>query len=254
MKAIGFIGYGKCGTSLAYYFRDKGLKVTGFASRHDYYKEDFNFLSREALVEQSDIIFITVTDSAIFEVWEDIRRLDVGDKIICHCSGSLSSEVFTGANNVCSVHPLFAFNSRHTSGISKAMFTLEGSDNAVEVISELISYCGNKFKRITSKEKVKYHCAACFASNFVVSVCKKAFDLMQECGFSDEEARVALTPLIRNNMENILTVGCEKAITGPAVRGDMLTLKKHLDVLDNKTGNLYRELTDVILEMKEKTD
>lgn len=253
MNAIGFIGGGKCGMSLAYYFRDKGLNVTGFSSRHDN-KEDFNFLSRNALVEQSDIIFITVTDSAISQVWERIKNMNLDNKIICHCSGSLSSEVFSGAVNCCSVHPLFAFNSNHTSGISNAVFTIEGSDKAVDKISKILSVCGNSYKRITSENKVKYHAAACFASNFVVSVCKKAFDLMNECGFSDEESRRALTPLIRNNIDNILSVGCEKAITGPAIRGDILTIENHLEVLDEKTSKLYKELTDVICEMKEKTD
>ena len=36
-------------------------------------------------------------------------------------------------------------------------------------------------------------------------------------------------------MDNILKVGCEKAITGPAARGDMATVEKHIEVLDERT-------------------
>ena len=52
------------------------------------------------------------------------------------------------------------------------------------------------------------------------------------------------------NMDNILGVGCEKAITGPAARGDMATVEKHIEVLDERTSELYKELTNVIFDMK----
>ncbi|MCD8180104.1 MAG: DUF2520 domain-containing protein [Firmicutes bacterium] len=257
MSAIGFIGAGKCGMSLAYYFGSKGVNVVGFSSRSNN-TEDFEALSCEELVRASDIIFITVTDTAIPEVWNKIRHMDLTDKVICHCSGSVSSEIFKEANpeTVCSVHPMMAFNSRHTSisAISEAFFTIEGGKTAVDRLSEILSLCGNGFKVITSENKAKYHAAACFASNFVVSVCRKAFELLNECGFSEEEARAALEPLMRENMENIITVGCKNAVTGPAARGDAVTIDRHMKVLDEKTRELYRELTEVILDMEDKNE
>lgn len=87
-------------------------------------------------------------------------------------------------------------------------------------------------------------------SNFVVSVCYKATELLQECGFSKSESESALSTLMKCNMDNILKVGCEKAITGPAARGDMATVEKHIEVLDERTRELYKELTNVIFDMK----
>ena len=83
-KTIGFIGAGKCGLSLAYYFRDKGVKVSGFSVRDDFFKKaelssscgsdfDFDILPRDELVSRSDMVFITVNDASIPEVWESIR-------------------------------------------------------------------------------------------------------------------------------------------------------------------------------------
>ena len=64
---IGFIGAGKAGCSLAYYFRSKGIGVWS-SSRHA--GRDFDFLdSAHGVILKSDIIFITVTDTAIEEVW-----------------------------------------------------------------------------------------------------------------------------------------------------------------------------------------
>ena len=257
MGETGFIGAGKCGMSLAYYFRSKGIKISGFSSRSNN-TEDFEFLSCAELLRRSDVIFITVTDTAIPQIWNEIRHMDLTDKIICHCSGSVSSEIFEGANpeTVCSVHPMMAFNSRHTSieAVSKAFFTIEGGKTAVDKVSEILSICNNEFKVITSENKAKYHAAACFASNFVVSVCYEAVKLLTECGFNKDEALKALTPLMRCNMENIIDVGCERAITGPAIRGDMVTLDRHMKVLNEKEKELYKCLTDVIFEMKEKIE
>ena len=129
INAIGFIGAGKCGMSLAYYFRSKGVNVIGFSSRSNN-TEDFELYSREKLINNSDIIFITTNDDNIQTVWNKIKDMNLKEKIICHCSGSVSSEIFKGADseNVCSVHPMLAFNSKHTSlnAISNAFFTVEG--------------------------------------------------------------------------------------------------------------------------------
>ena len=250
IKTIGFIGAGKCGMSLAYYFRSKGVNIRGFSSRNNDI-EDFELLSCDKLVKASDIIFITVTDTAIPEVWERVSGMDLEGKIICHCSGSLSSEIFVGADTdmVCSVHPMLAFNSKHTSidAVGQAFFTVEGGKYAVNSVSEILSLCKNKFRIIDKRDKAKYHAASCFASNFVVAVCDKAVRLLSECGFNETEARVALAPLMRNNMENIINCGTHDAITGPAARRDFVTIERHMNVLDEKAAALYKALTDVIL-------
>ena len=118
INAIGFIGAGKCGMSLAYYFRSKGVNVIGFSSRSNN-TEDFELYSREKLINNSDIIFITTNDDNIQTVWNKIKDMNLKEKIICHCSGSVSSEIFKGADseNVCSVHPMLAFNSKQNKGI-----------------------------------------------------------------------------------------------------------------------------------------
>ncbi|MGM9936177.1 MAG: NAD(P)-binding domain-containing protein, partial [Candidatus Ornithomonoglobus sp.] len=72
---VGFIGAGKCGMSLAAYFAGKGIEVYGFSSRHKTENSGFDFYSAEELVKRSGIIFVTVTDTAISEVWQEIRGL-----------------------------------------------------------------------------------------------------------------------------------------------------------------------------------
>lgn len=275
-KTIGFIGRGKCGMSLARYFEYKGLKVSGFSSGHNICGADsrepsdsappsedcgsgshITLLTADGLLKKSDIIFITVTDAAINAVWNRLKEYSLKNKIICHCSGSLSSDIFSQGctDKVCSVHPMLAFSSIDTSiqAISEAFFTLEGGETALEAISEILNITGNKYKIISKENKAKYHAAACFASNFVVSVCEKSEELLTQCGFTRAEAHRALIPLMRNNMENIVSLGTLNAVTGPAARGDIITMEKHLSVL-GADCDLYKMLSAVIFDMKSRND
>ncbi len=248
---IGFIGAGKCGMSLAHYFKEKGYNISGFASNRP--EQEFPFYQKPELVENSDIIFITVNDSAIADVWNEIKSLDLSEKTVCHTSGAETSEILCGAARAASVHPMLAFSSRFTPAehISEAFFTIEGAPSAVAVVSEILSDCGNRFKIISREHKVLYHAAACFASNFVVSVCEKAERYLVACGFTKDEAHSALVPLMKNNMEAITEKGTKAAVTGPAARGDMRTIEKHRAVLGTDAA-LYDLLTNVILDMTGK--
>lgn len=245
---IGFIGAGKCGMSLAHYFTYNNLPVYGVASRHEFSDVRISCHSVENILKNCDIIFITVNDGSIKEVWDNLKKYDLQNKIFCHCSGSLSSDILGG--NSCSMHPMLAFNSKQTDVhvTEKAFFTVEGSDRAVLAIEDILKVTGNPYKIINKAHKVKYHAAACFASNFVVAVCDKAEELLTQCGFTPEEAHNALSPLMKGNMDNILKCGTKSAVTGPAARKDMSTIQNHRRILGEDVP-LYDMLTKIILDM-----
>ena len=100
MKA-GFIGAGKVGFSLGKYLVSNGVAVTGYYSKSLKSAEeaaDFTktktYNSIASILKDSDTIFVTVPDGIIKEIWDYMRNLDVKNKNICHCSGSMSSAVF----------------------------------------------------------------------------------------------------------------------------------------------------------------
>lgn len=252
---IGFIGAGKAGCSLARYFMSKGERISGMYERDNKAVQDAKevinglqfFDTADELVLKSEIIFITVTDTAIGEVWNGLDKRALRNKIVCHCSGSLTTDIFADADpdRVCSVHPMLAFNSKSVSieRISRAYFTLQGGKYALDSISELLNKCKNKYRVIDKSAKVKYHAAACFAANFSVAVCAEAFELLGECGFSENEAKDALSELIEGNARNICEKGVKGALTGPVARGDALTLRKHMAQLDGDRLEMYKLLS-----------
>ena len=120
---IGFIGAGWVGCTLGKYLSEHGVDIAGFYSRTREsadiaatFTQSEAFSDIEDLVQNSEIIFITTPDGSIKYVWEEIRKFDISKKIICHFSGSLSSDIFSGIEQTgaygCSVHPMYAFSSK----------------------------------------------------------------------------------------------------------------------------------------------
>ena len=263
---IGFIGAGKVGCSLAKYFAIHGLSVTGFFSKTTasaqeaaQFTESNFYPSTEALIADSDMIFLTVTDGAIQTVWDSIKGEALTGKIICHCSGSLSSGIFSdiqqyGAYGY-SIHPLYAIPSKTTSykDLAHTMFTLEGDATYLPQIQSLLEALGNSVQVIATESKAKYHAAAVFASNHMLALAKVATDLLKDCGFTDETALTAITPLMEGNLAHLVSDGPVSALTGPVERADVTTISRHLGCLPEDMVPLYKELSKILVQLgKEK--
>ena len=98
---IGFIGAGKVGFSLGKYLTERNVRVSGYYSRNPQSSReaaDFTntrqYLNLRHLVEDSDVLFVAIPDSAIAQMWEQLKMLPIQNKIISHFSGALSSAVF----------------------------------------------------------------------------------------------------------------------------------------------------------------
>ena len=103
---------------------------------------------------------------------------------------------------------MLPFSNRFSSyeQLNKAFFTVEGQDAAVEAISGLFCSIGNEVCRIDGAKKAKYHAAASILSNQVVAVLNCGYALLEQCGFSTEEAIAATATLVRQNINNVIVL------------------------------------------------
>ena len=259
---IGFIGAGKVGCSLGKYFKGHGVNVLGYHDRQMQAAEEAAsftgteaFAEAEALVCACDALFLTVPDGLIRTVAGEICQYPIEGKYICHCSGSISSEeALAGAGDAgafaYSVHPLFAVSDRFGTyrELADAFFTLEGDPEHLDDMGKLLSEAGLRYQIIDPKSKSLYHLAAVVSSNQVLALIDAGVQDLVGCGFSEEDARAALTPLIMGNVRHGLEAGCVSALTGPVERGDTGTLKRHLSVIPEEDGRrLYRLLSKRLL-------
>lgn len=262
---IGFIGAGKVGFSLGKYFKENGLTVTGYFSRSLASSEEAakftntkSYLSLENIINESDAIFITTSDGEIINVWNQIKGLSIQNKIICHCSGTLSSEIFSNISVLgaygYSIHPIFAISDKYNSYkfLNQALFTIEGHEKYINTLMELFKSLGNKAKCISTENKSLYHCSTVTVSNLVIGLINNGVRKLTKCGFNEAEAFEALLPLINVNINNLNNQGPINSLTGPLERGDLETIKKHYNQLEGNDLELYRLLSNEVLEVSKK--
>ena len=291
----GFIGAGKVGTSLGKYFAEAdsqaGMTVEGYYNRSGdsaqdaaRFTETKAFDNMEALVKECDVIFLTVPDGSISQVWQQIRRYEIKDKIICHCSGAMTAaDAFDGIEETgafgYSVHPLFAVSDKYNAyrELADVFFTIEGGSGCLEntenraaagavdstycadgrrnlyMIKGILERLGNPVHIIDGRDKTTYHCAAAMASNLVCGLIDQSLELMKRCGFTEEKAIGALAPILTGNMAHIAQDGPTASLTGPIERNDTTTVKKHLECLGGDSEKeLYRLLSSRLVRMAQQ--
>lgn len=267
---VGIIGAGKVGLSVAKYFfnhSNTAFQLTGFYSRSEasssYASEvtqTKQFFKLEQCVLENDLLFITTPDDAFSKIWENILQMRIENKFFVHCSGSLASDVFTKKENVvfftASLHPLLAVNDKDNSykQFQNTFFTLEGDNNAVQLLESLLQQQNNKYKIINKDDKTKYHLAAVCFSNLMLSLGDVAVQLLLECGFNEQEALATFENLAKNNINNFFEKGAIKSLTGPIERGDITTVKRHLITIqdDEEKKLIYKSLSNNLVKIAEQ--
>ncbi len=263
---LGFIGAGKVGCSLGRHLMRHGMvRWVDFLSRDAVRAQEAAefcggaaYASVPDLVRDEQLIFITVPDSAITQVAGEVADacraagVTLDSKIFAHCSGALGADALAPLREagalVASCHPLYAVSSRFDcwQELRQAWFTLEGDDEALQILEALLAECGNRCVRIPADQKTRYHAAAVMASNLVVGLYETAVRELVTCGFSATDAEAALAPLFLGNARHIAADGVAASLTGPAARGDAATIEAHLSCLSGDTKQIYRLLTDVL--------
>jgi predicted short-subunit dehydrogenase-like oxidoreductase (DUF2520 family) len=62
--------------------------------------------------------------------------------------------------------------------------------------------------------------------------------MAQSAGLDRQVWLAAIEPMVRAAVENISALGPEKALTGPVARGDIQTIRRHLEALAGSSESL----------------
>jgi len=168
-----------------------------------------------------------------------------------HLSGALGLDILAPLrpHALGSFHPLQSFPAprepRAFRGITIAVAA--STPSLRRRLDALARRLGARPKAVPDVERVVYHAAAVFASNFLDVVVAEAVRMLEGVGWSATEATKALLPLVEGAVANIRARGAVGALTGPIRRGDADTVRRHLDAVDNP--DLYRMLALVALEI-----
>jgi len=250
---ISFIGSGNVATVLGRLLKQKNFIINEVVSRD---KTHALHLAKEldaiaiddikALSKNSDVYIIAVNDDAIEAV---SNQLNTSDKIVVHTCGSASINLLRNASkNFGVLYPLQSLR-KEISYLSVIPFLIDASNNySKNVIITLAEAISDNIKEANDEQRMQYHLAAIVVSNFT----NHLFALAQEYCIANKIEFSLLLPLIEEVINRLKSFKPAEMQTGPAIRGDISTIQKHLSLLKDfpQLKNIYEVMSESIIEVK----
>jgi predicted short-subunit dehydrogenase-like oxidoreductase (DUF2520 family) len=199
----------------------------------------------------SDVFIIAATDDSIKDIVREIILPE--DSILVHTSGSQPLELlgFAATLNTGVFYPLQTFSKAKKVDFKDIPIFIESeSDEVIRVLMKMAKAISRKVKQISSEDRKALHVAAVFASNFSNHMLTIAKMVAEKNGLDFE----LLKPLIAETVNKSISIGPEDAQTGPAKRGDMEILDRHLDFLrdDPSVAEIYKIISQHIIDQSEE--
>ncbi|MHC4591226.1 MAG: Rossmann-like and DUF2520 domain-containing protein [Planctomycetota bacterium] len=248
------IGAGTVGTALAKLLVEAGYQFVGAASRSlesaqaacDLAGAGRATVDPTDLTRLADLVLITTPDDAIQTVCDMLAEVDafqVGT-VVAHCSGALASDVLESARAaeacVGSFHPLqtLATVEEAVEILPGSYCCIEGDPVATAALESVANAIGLKVIQIPTEAKALYHAAAVMACNYLVALEDAALALAEAAGIERADALAALLPLVKGTVSNLEAVGTPDCLTGPIARGDVETVRGHVEAMQEMTPEL----------------
>ncbi len=200
----------------------------------------------EEITAEADLYFFTIKDDAIPSIASQLSSIEDNQKIFVHCSGVSDLNVLPFERKG-SFYPLQTFSYAHAIPWEETPLLITAMLPEVKkVLVHLAQEISKSVYTVSDEQKTRLHLAAVFANNFTNHMLMLSAKICKDHGLSFD----ILKPLIKETVEKALHLGPEHSQTGPAVRGDEVTIQKHLKLLehDPSLASLYSLITDQIKE------
>jgi len=190
----------------------------------------------------ADVFIIAVNDDSIANV---AKQLPETEKIVLHTSGSTSIDVLKKYKNSGVLYPLQSLNKQSATLEKDITFCVEASNLKTEkALSQLGKSIGNKTVKLNSNNRLILHLAAVVVNNFVNHLYVLSHDFLDKSKIDFS----LLLPLIERTGKKVEVAHPRKVQTGPAMRNDQRTIKKHIALLqeDPMLKKFYNEFSKAI--------
>ncbi|MEP6818949.1 MAG: Rossmann-like and DUF2520 domain-containing protein [bacterium] len=248
---VAVIGAGRLGQAFALALKSSGYRILALVARHRQKAEKAAALLKAkpkpralaanqlAELPETDLVLIATPDDVIAATAQQLSNLRRGDGrcTVLHTSGALSSEVLAPLAekgfHTGSLHPLVSI-SEPVSGAAAlrgAFFCIEGTRKAKSLAQTIVRDLGGSSFTIKPDSKALYHAAAVMASPHLTALVDIATEMLSACGISKRKAQQVLLPLLESTVNNLQTSNPQQALTGTFARGDVATVRRHLQAL-----------------------
>ncbi|HET6560648.1 MAG TPA: Rossmann-like and DUF2520 domain-containing protein [Marmoricola sp.] len=239
---VGVVGAGRVGAVLSAGLRAAGHPVVAAAGESDASRARAAALLPGVPMQKptrvskaADLLLLTVPDDMLSNV---VTMLAASGAIrkgqyVAHTSGRHGLAVLQPAADlgahVLALHPAMTFT-----GTAVDLPRLHGcafgvtaeTEPAVAMATSLVADLGGNLVWVPEERRTLYHAGLAHGANHLVTLVCQAMELLRESGATDPAA--TLRPLLSAALDNALTMG-DAALTGPIVRGDVETVRLHLE-------------------------
>ncbi|MFN2389527.1 MAG: Rossmann-like and DUF2520 domain-containing protein [Actinomycetota bacterium] len=241
------VGAGAVGTAAAYLLRSRGHEIVGVASRSaESARRGAAALGsqrvelHDPIVGRAGLVLVGAPDHAVAGIAEALGpRLEPGAGVV-HFAGSLgvaplAAVVASGAAAL-ALHPVQACPDAATAirrlpGSAWGVTASPGADRwARDLVTD--GFSGTPVE-VAEPDRPLWHAAAVMASNGLAALLGAGESLLDGVGVGAPGD--VLGPLLAGTLANALEGGGgARTITGPAVRGDAVTVARHLAALEGR--------------------
>ena len=179
-----------------------------------------------------------------------------------HCSGALGADQLAPLSalgwQVASAHLILSFANAEAACAQFAgtPCALEGDTAARALLQVAFTAIGAPCFEVRSQDKLLYHAAAVFATNFLPVLQSVAEDAWRATGVPEALLPHLRASLLNNAVSNITRLGPQGALTGPAARGDTAAIARQAAAVgawDDKAGAAYAALSALALRLASHT-
>jgi predicted short-subunit dehydrogenase-like oxidoreductase (DUF2520 family) len=267
MKRFSIVGAGRLGTVLGAALVRRGWRIEAIVDRDARAARESRRMigggrastSLAAAARAAGTVIVAVPDDAIAGIARDLARAGGSwpGRDVFHTSGIVTAGALDplaarGAR-VASLHPVQSFPRKD---LPAAVFRgitwgVEGSSEAVEAATAIVRALGGHVLLLAARDKALYHAACVLASNALVALEWTAAGLLHKAGLAESAAVRTLLPLVQGTLQNVKSLGLEKALTGPILRGDVETVRRHLKAVkgDPDARRVYKVLGGQVLRL-----
>ena len=239
---IAIIGIGRLGSQLATETYPNAT-ITAASTRNPKTRRSLAQRLPNALIthnpaeaaQHADTVFITTSDATIRQVcdaipWQPHHR-------VAHFSGVLTTDALRSAAeagaSTAAFHPLQTFTQRNPpDALRNIAFAVDCDEPEFDRwLRALANHWNSRSFRIHGDAAhAAYHASAVLACGLLTGLVGVAASLWEAAGIDRDQAVEMLAPMLRTTADAIARDGIPEAISGPYIRGDVETIRRHLDI------------------------
>lgn len=202
------------------------------------------------VVAAAELVLLAVPDDALADLAQGLSTTGAwqAGQIVAHTSGRHGAAVLEPVRShhafPIAMHPAMTFTGTalDLERLHECCFGVTADQRILPIASALVLDMGAEPVTVAEEDRIAYHCALAHGSNHLVTLTSQAMQILDSAGV--EQPAHVLRPLLSAALDNALRLR-DAALTGPVARGDVGTVRTHLEVLQERVPDVlttYRAL------------